>query len=176
MVLAGSEASRVTLQKLLLDGYGNFAERLTRLLGSPELAQDALQETYLRLQRDVELGPIHNPRAYLLRMAMNIASSRRKSEKRLLSMGETDALLAFADEAPDPARAAEARSEMQALVRALAELPARRREIFLASWMQETPHQEIAQRFGITIRTVQIELRDALEHCAQRLKKRKFRS
>lgn len=176
MVPVASEASRITLQKLLLSCYGIFAKRLTRLLGSAELAQDALHETYLRLQRDVELGPVRNPQAYLLRMAVNIASNRRKSEKRLLSVGETDTLLRFADEAPDPAQAAEARSEMQALVRALDELPERRREIFLASWIQETPHSEIARRFGITVRTVQIELRDALEHCAQRMKKRKFRS
>ena len=173
---AVSEASRVTLQKLLLSGYVGLAEWLARRLGSPELAQDALHETYLRLQRDVEIGPVQNPKAYLLRMALNIASNRRKSEKRLLSVGETEALLSFVDEAPGPARSAEARSEMQALVRALEELPLRRRQIFLASWVEEIPHQEIASRFGITIRTVQIELKDALEHCAQRLKKRKFRS
>ncbi|HEY4078723.1 MAG TPA: RNA polymerase sigma factor [Rhizomicrobium sp.] len=176
MMSAVPEASRTTLQKLLLSGYDIFIKRLTRLLGSRELAQEALQETYLRLERDIEIGPVRNPKGYLLRMAMNIASNRRKAEKWFLTGEETDLLLTFADEAPDPARAAEARSEIQALGRALEELPLRRRQIFMASWIDETPHQEIARLHGITIRTVQIELRDALEHCAQRLKKRKFRS
>lgn len=164
------------LQELLLSDYGSFVQRLTRRLGSSELAQDALQETYLRLQRDVEIGLVQNPKAYLLRMAANIASNRRKSEARLLTFGEADILLNCADEAPDPAKIAEANSEMQALIRALEELPSRRREIFLASWIDETPHKEIARRFAVTVRTVQTELRDALEHCALRLKKRNFRT
>ncbi len=176
MLPAVSEASRITLQKLLVSCYASFAQRLTRMLGSSELAQDALHETYVRLQRDIEIGPVQNPQAYLLRMAVNIASNRRKSDRRLLGTDETDTILTFADDAPDPARTTEARSEMQALLRVVEELPKRRRDIFLASWVDEISHPEIAKRFGITIRTVQIELRDALEHCAQRLNKRKFRS
>lgn len=175
MVSTVSESSRITLQKVLLSGYADFVRLLARRLGSTDLAHDALQETYLRLQRDVELGPIQNPKSYLLRMAINAASNLRKSERRLLSAEQVEALLAFADDAPGPARAAEARSEMQALVRVLEELPERRRQMFLASWVEDTPNQEIARRFGVTVRTVQFELRNALDHCTQRLKRRNFR-
>jgi len=142
---------------------------LTRRLGSAECAGEALQETFLRLEQGGEIGPVGNPAAYLFRMAMNIAANRRVAENRRLTVSETDKLLEIPDEAPGPFQLAESRSEIEALKRALAELPERRREIFLAAWIEELPHQVIAKRFGVTTRTIQIELRRALEHCASRL-------
>lgn len=163
------EPTKGVLRNLLLSSYEDLANWLTRRLGSQELAREALQETYLRLERGNEIGPVHSPRAYLLRTAINIAINKRVSDKRRLGISETEKLLTVPDEAPDPARAVEARSEIVALIKALNELPDRRRQIFLASWIDEVPHREIAERFGISIRTVQIELKDALEHCAHRL-------
>lgn len=166
------ESSRGVLRDLLLSGYEEFAAWLTRRLGSAELAREALQETYLRLEGGNEIGPVRSPKAYLLRTAINIAINKRVSDRRRLGISETDMLLAIPDEAPDPARSAEARSEIEALTKALNELPERRRQIFLASWIEEVPHPEIARRFGISVRTVQIELKDALEHCAHRLRRK----
>jgi RNA polymerase sigma-70 factor (ECF subfamily) len=163
------------LRSLLLSSYEDFAHWLTRRLGSHELAREALQETYLRLERGNEIGPVHSPKAYLLRTAINIATNKRVADKRRLGISESERLLAIPDEAPDPARTVEARSELDALTKALNELPERRRQIFLASWIDEVSHREIADRFGISIRTVQIELKDALEHCAQRLRRKNLR-
>jgi RNA polymerase sigma-70 factor (ECF subfamily) len=146
-------------------------ERLTRRLGSADLASEALQDTFLRLECAGEIGPVSSPRAYLLRIALNIATNRRISENRRLTVPESEALLEMPDESPDPARTAEARSEIAALKRALAELPARRRDIFLAAWVEELPHQQIAERFDLSVRTIQIELRQALEYCGQRLER-----
>ncbi len=55
---------------MLLAGYEDFALWLTRRLGSSELARDALQETFLRLERGSEIGPVNSPKAYLLRIAL----------------------------------------------------------------------------------------------------------
>ncbi|GGF47719.1 ECF sigma factor VreI [Aliidongia dinghuensis] len=163
-----AETSQATLRQLFLVGYEDLKRLLTRRLGSSDLAGEALQETYLRLER-ASIGPVRSPRAYLYRTALNIATNRRLAENRHLSVSEVETLLNVADDAPDPAQVAEARSEIEALKRAVAELPARRREIFLAAWREELPHQQIAEHHGVTVRTVQIELKHALEHCAQRL-------
>lgn len=163
------ETGLATLRQLLQVGYDDLKKRLARRLGSAELAGEALQETFLRLECAANIGPVRNPKAYLFRIALNIASNHRVAEARRLTVRETEALLDIADDMPDPARIVEARSEIEALKRALAELPARRREIFIAVWRDETPHQAIAAHFGVTVRTIQIELRHALEHCAARL-------
>lgn len=163
------DTARGVLRDLLLASYGDLRKRLIRRLGSPELADDALHETFLRLETAHPVGPVRRPSAYLLRVALNIASNLRVAEARRLTVPETEALLEIGDEAPDPARVAEARSDIEALTRALAELPVRTRDIFLAAWGENAPYQAIADQFGISVRTVQSELKHALEHCALRL-------
>jgi RNA polymerase sigma-70 factor (ECF subfamily) len=164
-----ANTSRATLLHLLVAGYDELKRRLARRLGSVELAGEALHDTFLRLEGAAEIGEVRSPRAYLFRTALNMAANRRVADSRRLTVSETDALLELADEAPDPARVVEARSDLAALQRALMELPARRRAIVFAACMDEVPHSEIAARFGVTVRTVQIELKQALTYCAQRL-------
>lgn len=163
------ETTPVLLRKLLVDGYGELRNRLKRRFGSQEIADDVLHETWLRVDRMNDPGPVKSPLAYLLRIAMNIAEDRRVSQARLLNFVEIEELLHFPDETYDPARISEARAEIGAVERALAELPARRREIFLASRVDETPHKEIAARYGVSIRIVEREVKAALVHCADRL-------
>ena len=61
-----------SLRTLLLAEYVDFDRRLTRRLGSPDLASEALNETYLRLEGMRELGPVRSPKAYLFRIAPRV--------------------------------------------------------------------------------------------------------
>lgn len=164
-----SEADRAALRDLLVTNYTSLSQRLARRLGSADSASEALQDTYLRLQKGPELGEIRSPTEYLFRIALNIAADRRRAEARKLTVGEVDAILNVADEAPDPARVAEARSELRALEQALAELPERRRTIFIAVLVEDVPRRELARRYGISVRTVDFEVQRALEHSMRRL-------
>ena len=49
------------------------------------------------------------------------------------------------------------------------ELPKRRRAIVIAARVDQLPHRDIAERFGISARTVEKELRAGLEHCCERM-------
>ena len=164
-----ADTTQTALRQLLASGYEDFKKRLKRRLGSEELADEVLHDTYLRVARAGDIADVQNPRAYLFRIALNLAADRRQADNRRLTRPEIDALLHIADAALDPARIVEARFEVEALERALEELPARRREIFIASRVEEVPHQEIAARFGISTRMIEKELKRALEHCAARL-------
>jgi RNA polymerase sigma-70 factor (ECF subfamily) len=160
------------LRNLLVSNYVSLSQRLARRLGSAEVADEALQDTYLRLQKGPEIGPIRRPTDYLFRIALNIAADRRRAEARKLTTTEVDELLQIADEAPNPERVAEARSELKALELALAELPERRRDIFKAVLLDNIPRRDIAKRFGISIRTVDFEIQRALEHGMRRLEQK----
>jgi RNA polymerase sigma-70 factor, ECF subfamily len=164
-----AESSRITLRRLLLVGYDDLKNRLTRRLGSAELAGEALQDTFVRLECAGEIGPVNSPQAYLFRTALNLAADRRRAENRRLTVSEVEDLLEIADETPGPAHVAEARSDIEMLERALGELPQRCREIFLAVWVYGVPRQRLAERFGVSERTIKVELRRAREHCALRL-------
>jgi RNA polymerase sigma-70 factor (ECF subfamily) len=159
------------LRDLLLADYIGLDQRLTRRLGSADLASDVLQETYLRLETMNDVGPVRRPKAYLFRIALNIANDRRRAESRHLTVDEVDSLLDIPDDRPDAARVIEDRSEMNLLRRAIAELPERRRRVLLLSRVDGLPHSDIAKRFGVTVRTVETDLKQAVEHCAERLKR-----
>lgn len=159
------------LRSLLLTEYVDFDRRLTRRLGSPDLASEALNETYLRLQGMREIGDVRSPKAYLFRIALNIANDRRRAEKRRLTVDEVDSLLEIPDDRPDAARVIEDRSDVNLLRRAIAELPERRRRVLTLSRIEGMPNREIAALLGVTVRTVETDLKQAIEHCAERLKR-----
>jgi RNA polymerase sigma-70 factor (ECF subfamily) len=156
----------------LLADYKDFFDGLKRRLGSADLADEALQETFLRLEKVPHARPVLSPKSYVYRIAVNIAIDRRRAEARRLSAAEVENLLDYADPAPDPGRVVEARSEIEHLKRAVSELPRRRREILLAARLDEVPNREIAKRYGVTVRTIELELKAAIEYCASRLERR----
>ncbi|WP_460158832.1 sigma-70 family RNA polymerase sigma factor [Pseudomonas sp. S3_E11] len=166
------DSGRSPLVKLFLTSYEDFKVRLRRRLGSEELANDVLHETYLRVDRMIDTQEIAQPNAYLYRMALNIAADRRQADARLLTGDEIEELLQVSDEALDPARVVGGQKELQTLLKALYELPARRRRIFIAARLEEAPHLEISQRFGISTRMVEKEIKAALGHCALRLERK----
>lgn len=158
------------LRTLLVERYDEFAQRLTRHLGSKDLANDALHDTFLRIAREGDLPPVRNPRGYLFRMAVNIAITRERSERRRIAIIDADALLeSIVDDGPLASEVVESRGDIQIVQRALAEMPPRRRAIFEAAWVEDIPHGEIAERHDLSLRMIQIELKTAAEHIAERL-------
>jgi len=167
------EPSSLSLLGFFMQWRPELRRRLRRRLGSDELVNDVLQETYLRVERMGDTSVVsHNPEGYLFRMALNVAADQRQAESRYLTGEEVEELLHFADDALDPARIVHARIEVAALERAMEELTERQRAILIAARVDDLPQQEIADRFRISVRMVGKELKRALEHCGQRLDRR----
>jgi RNA polymerase sigma-70 factor, ECF subfamily len=163
---------RSFLRQLLVAGYEDLRRRLTRRFGSADLATEVLHETWLRLDGSAELSAVHEPRSYLYRMALNVAADRRRSDTRWASRAQLEALQHADDDLLDPERIVAARFEVAALERVLAELPPLSRAIFVAAVVEEQPYRAIAARFGMSLRSVEREMRRALDHCGKRLDKK----
>lgn len=149
---------------------GQLMRFLTRRTGCAATAEDLLQEAWIRLSRLPATDVIDSPSAYLRRMANNLAIDHaRASERRPLDAMEVEELLSLADEAPDTERAVSDAQQLQHLLAIVAELPERRRELFIAARVEGVAQRELAERFGISLRTVELELHRALNHCAARL-------
>jgi RNA polymerase sigma factor (sigma-70 family) len=159
------------LQQRLLLRYGVFKKRLTKYLGSVDLAEDALQDTWLRLERGGELSAVRSVDNYLYSMAVNIARNHIQAESRRLSASEIETLLDVEDETPSAARVVEERSELEALVRIIAQLPERQQAILLAARIDGMNRRDIAKRFGVSVRFVQRELHEAQVYCIENLRK-----
>src|ERR1700748_1146285 len=91
------------LLRVLLDEYDNLKRQLAHHLGSPDAADDVMQEAYLRLQRLNQVQSVQHPKTYLFRIALNIEADRRRSEARRLARSEVELLLRVENDELDPA-------------------------------------------------------------------------
>lgn len=164
-----SSSNRNSLRGVLSADYEGLARRLTRRLGSADLAREALHETFVRMDRVSDAVTVRSPIDYIFRAAINVAKDRRKADSRLLSANEIAAIVDIPDESPDSFAIVSDRLEFDEFGKALSELSERRREVFLAAHVEQTPHEEIAKRFGINARTVAFDLQHAMEHLSRRL-------
>jgi RNA polymerase sigma-70 factor (ECF subfamily) len=159
------------MRRHFLAYYDALRKRLKYRLGSEDLANDVLHETYLRIEQHDDELKVRNPQAYLYRAALNVAYDQHANAPRLLSVDEIDELLLLEDETQDPARIVDARNEVKELQKVLHKLPWRQHEILIAARLEGVSHRDIAQRFHISTRMVEKELKAALAACARHMKR-----
>ena len=94
-----------------------------------------MQEAFLKVNELPPGMPVQQPAAYLFRMALNAAEDHRRRDSRLLTGVEIGELINVADEASDPARIAQGRSEIEVFRRALRGLPERTQQMLLRACM-----------------------------------------
>ncbi|MBO9355679.1 sigma-70 family RNA polymerase sigma factor [Bordetella petrii] len=158
-----AEETSPFLTDYLARHYVSLKRKLTRAVGSSDLAGDALQDTWIRLQAKGEDEPVQSPAGYLLRVALNIAVDIQRRQTRSLSFDELSELHMIADPAPGPAQTVEARSDMAVLLERVSRMPPRRRDIFVRVHWEGMAHKDVAKQLGISTRTVTYELKSAHE-------------
>lgn len=133
---------------------------------NPAEVDDLVQETYARILRARDRGPIDSARALLFTIARNAVRDlfRRRTTANTFPITEFEASRVF-DEAPGVAETVSRRQETDLLAAAIAALPARCREILLLRKFENLSHREIAQRLGIAEHTVEGQLTKALHRC-----------
>lgn len=135
-----------TLAELVVRHRGEILRYLVRLLGDPEEAEDACQETFLRAHRALgRLGPVTNSRAWLYRIAtnsgLNAARSRSRRRARAIDV-DLDTLPADAGASP------ERREQFQSVRGAVEALPPRQRAALMLRQFQGLDYAEIAAALG----------------------------
>lgn len=166
-----SESTRLFLRNLLVSRYATLRRRLQHRLGSAGRAEEALHETWLRLETLPEMGPVANADAYLLRMATNtvVDQHRREHRETELDPEEVDELFELEDELANPERIVAGRRKVEALVAALEHLTPRRRKILIAARIHGQMNADIAARLDISVRLVEKELSEAIKECQLRM-------
>jgi RNA polymerase sigma-70 factor (ECF subfamily) len=170
-----AESERRRLRAQIVENYDGLIRQLTRRLGSLDFAYEALHDAFVQLERMPDTTQVEKPAGYIFRTALNIAKNHRKAQNYRVSKAEIDALFDIRDDAPDPARIAEARSDIDAFKKALAELPERPREVLRHMAIEGKTAQEAAGLLGVSVRTVEADLAQALKHCARYLGRSLYR-
>ncbi|MNO71016.1 putative RNA polymerase sigma factor FecI [compost metagenome] len=146
--------------------YADLMRFLARRLGDNQRAADVAQDTWLRLAAQPEDAGVDDPRAYLFRVAGNIAIDNLRREGRLAELHvQEDA----ANEVSDPAASLErrllAREALEGLDAALDDLPPKAREALLLNRLEGLTHAQIAERLGVSESMVGKYIVQAMRHC-----------
>ena len=166
--MIGSGEIKGDLISVYIDQWRHLCTLLAKRTGSRELAEDALQETWMRLSSMREVSePIRDRKALILRIAANIATDIIRREKRHSSrcINDDAVLLAIEDAYPSPETFAIDRDELRQLVLALSELPPKALSALLMSRCDGLSHREIAGKLAVSESMVAKYLAQAVRHC-----------
>lgn len=160
------------LTAIFLEQRPMLRRLLVARLGTPEDAEDALQDMWLRIDQLAQ-RPVAQPAAFLYRVAANLATDMRISAGRRAAR-ET----AWLDDQPDAGavpnaeRTLAARSEWQAVQGVIADMPERMATALRMFRIEGQSQRAIAERLGITVSGVEKllqrayrQLHDGLDTC-----------
>ena len=123
---------------------------------------DLRQDIYVQVYEAARKALPESPKAFLFASARHLLIRRMRREQiiPIEAVSDFDALGAAID-APGPENNAIARDELRRLQAAVDRLPPRTREAFVLRQVDGLSHREIAQRMGVTERTVKYHLAEA---------------
>ncbi len=157
-----------------VDAYGDLVRRYqhtyfrfaTRMLGSHEDADDALQSAFVRAYR--KLSSCRDPErfgAWLYQIVINECrtfGARRKRRERKMVRDERE-LETIASETPESA------ADLEVIQRALAKLDADQREAFVLKYVEELSYEEMSKLTGAGVSALKMRVKRAGERLRQLL-------
>lgn len=158
----------------LLAAYLGRRANLVRFLaaraGSIAVAEDLVQELYLKVAGRDRAGEVGNPVALLYRMALNLMLDRARGEARSAARDTAWRQVArtavggvdIADEPPADEAAASAQ-RLRQLVAAVQDLPPQAGRAFRLHKLEGLSHAETARAMGLSVKAVEKHVSAALK-------------
>jgi RNA polymerase sigma factor (sigma-70 family) len=153
-------------------GHSTFLKKfLTAFLPVWQDIEDVAQEAYLRAYIAERHECIEQPKAFLFRIAKNLALTRLSEKSRQITdyieeAGSTVVIEAAASIDQE----IEAQQCLGLYCEAVAALPEKCRQVFLFRKVHGLSHKEIAQRMGLSISSVEKYLRQGILACELHLR------
>lgn len=150
----------------LYQRFGRTAFALAyRIVGSPEAAEEIVQEAFLSVWRNVATYERvrDNPKPWLMTIVRNRAIDHLRAQNaRPATVVAQDEILPLPESCLDPADEAIRRIEATAIRAAVASLPALQRRTVELAFFAELSYPEIAAQMGAPLGTVKSRIRLAL--------------
>lgn len=160
------QSDRSGLLQVLEDNRAMLLRFLTARTRDPSLAEDLLQDIWIKIDSHAVSGPIDNPSGYLFKMCENMVRDARRSEDRKRAR-ETAWLEAGSDPVAErsdplsPEKIMIERDELRHMLRELDKLPDRTRQIVIDFRLNDITQKQIAANLGISISAVEKHLQRA---------------
>jgi len=163
-----SNLSAYTYKQLYRDHESWLKRWLRRRLSCHHTAEDLAHDTFLRLLRRRTPPELHEPRAYLARIAHGLVIDH--SRRRTLEQAYLESLASMPQRsAPSPEQSREIIDSLAHVDALLDGLKPRARDAFLLSRLDGLSHARIAERQGVSLSTVEKDIAAALKHCYRAL-------
>ncbi len=140
-----------------------------RILKDYDLAKDIVHEAFTKLwenRRNIDTEG--NVKSYLYRSVHNLSLNHIRDNKKLQSTEET--LESDVDPVDFDYHVETAELE-EAIITTINSMPQKTKEVFVLSRYQGLKYKEIAQRLGISVKTVEVHMSKALKLLRKNLKK-----
>jgi RNA polymerase sigma factor (sigma-70 family) len=160
-----ADSQRALLVLLFTRYRGALTRHVERLVRSREDAAELVQETYLRVMRQIQSSHFESAaRAYLFQTATNLAHDhhRRGRYRAHDSIDDlTEAQLPVGG--PPPEQLVAADQTLARLRAAMLQLPEATREVFLRARIHNQDYAQIGRELGVSVRTVERRIAQAME-------------
>ncbi|CAI2717589.1 RNA polymerase sigma factor [Nitrospina watsonii] len=146
--------------------YDELKRFVARRVGCSSVAEDIVQETWVRITSSPPTDPVENARAYLYRVARNLMIDfvrRDRVRSRYIESGVLPENVS--NNEPHPESLLIQKERLAHLLKAVEELPPRCQQVFRLRKFEHLEQAEIARRLGISRNMVEKHLRKALAHC-----------
>lgn len=161
----GAAQIRIGIDRLFRAEAPRLLRFFRQRVRDSDIADDMVQEAFLRLAASPRAGTLRNPAAFLQRIARNLLFDRAKrSEVRLAAMHLPFDEDLDAGVPPDQAAGLEAEELKAQYERALAALNPKTRQVFLLHWIEGLTYKEIQRHLGVSLGTVEYHMMRALAH------------
>ena len=151
------------LSALFLLHQKDLVQFLTYKVRCAETAADLTQETYLRIAHHPDADSIENMRAYLFRIANNLALDYLRSQTRQSQRDAGPVTENMICRQPEPDAVLSDHQQLEFLEQVIYDLPPKCREVFLMSRVEDKSYTEISDELAISPRTVESHMRKALD-------------
>ncbi len=158
------------LQQIYRDRRNALERFVFRFLRNSDDAADVAQEAFLRLYTAELGGQTPASEALLYTIARNLALSElRKRTSRAIDEGCDIEDMALADPRPNPEIALQQRQMVSAIEAGMENMPPRCLEAFRLRKVEGLSQADIAKRMGISPKTVERHITQAIQICHQSL-------
>jgi len=157
------------LKQLFKARYHRVHSFFLKKLGCSEDAEDACQETFMRMVRHNGAISLKSPDSYLFRTARNLATDMLRTRVVRLKYTEAADIEAQPSAAPLQDAVLDSRQRQKLVQKAMQELSPRCREVFTLHRFEDLTYKEIAKRLSISPKTVENHVAKAILHLRKSL-------
>ena len=161
---AAMSSHHATMRTLYIDHHGWLNTWLRSKLGNAADAADLAQDTFVRLLNRHELLELKAPRAFLRTVAKGIVIDHWRREE--LERAYLEAIAhSPCNESPSPEARELVFELLESIAKMLDGLKPKVRQAFLLAQCEGMPYKQRAERMGVSLRSVERYVADALYHC-----------